>query len=105
MNEPNRSVTPRGFATYDEFTDTYGAKIRVQQSSSAEGPRVWIFAEHAESRLPERFRSRLAAAGFTRPEELAELAAMLEPSPHLDVEGAKRLRDALGAFIAEHGDA
>lgn len=96
----DRSVTPRGFVAYDEFTDTYGSKIRVQQSSSAEGPRVWIFAEHAESRLPERFWSRLAAAGFTRPEDLGELAAMLEPSPHLDVEQAKRLRDALDEFIS-----
>lgn len=98
---PDRSATPRGFTAYDEFTDTHGARIRVQQSSSATTAAVWIFAEHAADKLPDRFRERLAAAGFTSPADLAELAAMLEPSPHLDVEQAKRVRDALDAFIRE----
>lgn len=35
--------TERGFNVYDEFTDTYGVVARVQESSSAEEPRVWIF--------------------------------------------------------------
>lgn len=99
---PERSTTPRGFAVYDEFTDSYGARICVQQSSSAEEPRVWIFTEHETSRLPDRFRGRLAAAGFTTPEQLAELAAFLQPSPHLDVEQAKRVIAALGEFVREH---
>jgi hypothetical protein len=41
----NRNTTERGFAIYDEFTDTYGSRIRVQESSSAEESRCWIFAE------------------------------------------------------------
>lgn len=98
-----RSVTNRGFNVYGEFTDDYGSKIRVQQSSSATQDGVWIFAEHPEGHeLPPRFRERLAAAGFARPADLADLAAVLEPSPHLNVEQAKRVRDALDAFIAEH---
>jgi hypothetical protein len=101
---PERSTTDRGFTVYDEFTDTCGAKIRVQQSSSAEGPRIWIFAEHAAPRLRPFHLERLASAGFSTPVELAELASMLEPSPHLDVEQAKRLRDALDVFISENRD-
>lgn len=101
---PDRSATPRGFAVYDEFTDTYGARIRVQKSSSAEGPRVWIFAGHPEVKLRSDYRERLARAGFTTPAQLAELAAMLEPSPHLNVEQAKRTVAALNEFIAEHDD-
>lgn len=99
-----RSATPRGFTVYDEFTDSYGSKVRVQQSSSATERRVWIFAEHAGTHLRDGQRERLAAAGFRTPVQLAELAAMLEPSPHLDVEQAKRLVAALGEFIAEYGD-
>lgn len=34
--------------------------------------------------------------------ELAELAAFLEPSPHLNVGQAIAVRDALDAFIREH---
>ena len=37
------SYTPRGFAIYAEFRDSYGNNIRVQQSSNAEVDAVWIF--------------------------------------------------------------
>jgi len=37
--------TERGFDVYAEFKDTYGGKIRVQESSSAESPRVWVFVD------------------------------------------------------------
>ena len=79
MAEPNRSTTERGFTVYDQFTDMYGHDVRVQESSSAEGARAWIFCSKGGS-----------------PQEKA--------SPHLDVEQAKRVRDALDAFIGEHGD-
>lgn len=65
----NRSITERGFTIYDEFTDTNGSQIRVQESSIATESRCWIFAN--------------------------------PPSPHLNVEQAKRVRDALNAFIRE----
>jgi hypothetical protein len=74
-----RSTTDRGLAVYDEFTDTYGSKIRVQESSAATEPKCWIFADAASS-----------------------MAATTQP--HLNVEQAKRVRDALDAFISEHGD-
>lgn len=92
-----RSANPRGFIVYDELTDTYGSRVRVQQSSSAAGPRCWIFADHnPHEHLTPGDRQRLA--GF----DLDELAAKLSPSPHLDIEQAKRVRDALDAFINEH---
>lgn len=99
---PDRTTTERGFDVYDEFTDLYGSKIRVQASSLATDDAVWIFAEHETPKLQPRMRERLEAAGFTRPVDLAELAAMLEPSPHLNVEQAKRVVAALSIFIAEH---
>ena len=76
MAEPDRSTTERGFVIYDEFTDTYGSKVRVQESSAATEPRCWIFASSDHGRDGA--------------------------SPHLNVEQAKRVRDALGAFICEH---
>jgi hypothetical protein len=79
MAEPNRSTTERGFTIYDQFTDTYGSKVRVQESSIATEPRCWIFTDAASS---------MAATTV----------------PHLNVEQAKRVRDALDAFITEARD-
>jgi hypothetical protein len=73
---PARSMTPRGFTIYDEFTDTSGSKVRVQESSIATDPRCWIFTDAASS----------MAATYV---------------PHLNVEQAQRVRDALTAFIEE----
>jgi len=75
---PNRSTTPRGFITYDEFTDSYGASITIRESSNAEGSHVWIFAEGGGVRKNDG-------------------------SAHLTVAQAIRVRDALNAFIAEDG--
>lgn len=69
----NRSTTERGFVIYDEFTDTYGNGVRVQESSSAEEPRVWLFTDGAGT-----------------------------GTPHLNIEQATRVRDALDAFISEN---
>ena len=65
-------VTPRGFAIYAEFSDIRGGTVRVQQSSSAEGPHVWIFCQDSVD---------------------------LPVSAHLDVEQAQIVRDALDQFI------
>ena len=80
MAEPDRSTTGRGFTVYDQFTDTHGNKVRVQESSIPTGPGCWIFTEAAASSM----------AAIT--------------VPHLNVEQARRVRDALDAFIGEHGD-
>jgi len=72
MARPNRSTTERGFAVYDQFTDTHGSEITVQESSAATCAKVWIFCD-----------------------------GELGPAAHLNVEQAKRVRDALDAFITE----
>ena len=97
-----RPVTPRGFAVYAELTDHYGSTVKVQKSSLATADCVWIFASHAAPKLSGVWRRRLARAGFSTEAELAELAAFLEPSPHLNVGQAIAVRDALDAFIREH---
>ena len=73
---PARGMTERGFTIYDQFTDTYGSDVRVQESSAATAAKVWIFCNKH---------------GF--PDQ--------GTSPHLNVPQAVRLRDALDAFIAE----
>jgi len=40
-----RSETERGFIVYDEFPDKYGMNVKIQESSSAEEPRLWVFVE------------------------------------------------------------
>jgi hypothetical protein len=76
-DRPNRSTTSRGFAIYDEFTDTEGRTLCVKQSSDAESDCVWLFLTDTDSR-----------------------PAL---SPHLNLDQARRLRDALDTFIHEQG--
>ena len=70
---PNQRTTSRGFKVHDEFVDLYGTIIRVQNSSIADQPAVWIFANKSG----------------------------VNDAAHLSVEMAKRVRDALDVFIAE----
>jgi hypothetical protein len=79
---PNRSTTPRGFDTYDRFSDSYGASVTIRQSSAASGPHVWLFIEGGGTVSPSHPN---------------------DGSAHLDVEQARRVRDALDTFIAERG--
>jgi hypothetical protein len=37
-------TTQRGFAIYDEFTDSYGSTIRVQESSNIYGG-IWVYCK------------------------------------------------------------
>lgn len=86
MTHPNRSVTWRGFTTYDEFTDTYGAKVTIRESSAATRTCVWVFTEGGDTH--------------------ADINGHVnDGNAHLDVEQATRLRNALDAFIKEHSNA
>lgn len=38
-------TTNRGFSIYGEFADTYGSKVKIQQSSSV-SKRCWIFVNN-----------------------------------------------------------
>lgn len=40
--------TSRGFAAYAAIDTDYGHRIRVQESSSAEEPKCWLFIEPSE---------------------------------------------------------
>jgi len=42
---PNTTQDERGFIVFDTFADTYGSKVTVKESSSAEENRVWVFVE------------------------------------------------------------
>lgn len=67
----------RGFYIYDEFKDSYQADVRVVESSSALGPRVWIFCEGLNPTSGDRE----------------------DRSPHLNKEQATRLMEALQTWI------
>lgn len=73
---PGAGLTDRGFVTYTQITDTYGNNVTVRQSSSAEEDSVWVFCGDADGH---------------------------ELTPHLNVEQATVVRDALNAFLAVHG--
>jgi hypothetical protein len=75
-------TTERGFGVYADFTDRYDNQVRVQESSLATEPAIWIFCEPSE-REARRYR---------------EIG--IAPSPHLTIEMAKLVRDALTEFIA-----
>jgi hypothetical protein len=77
---PQRSTTGRGFEVYDEFTDAYGARIRVVESSAARGPCVWVFTAGGNAAAPD---------------------SVNDGSAHLTYPQAIRLRDALTTFIDE----
>lgn len=68
--------THRGFRIYaDDVIDSKGSKISVVESSSAEDDCVWIFARNEQWPKAE---------------------------PHLNVEQARAVRDALTEFINEY---
>lgn len=66
--------TQRGFGIYSEFTDSYGSRIKIQESSSAEKKCCWIFCDND----PNVFKN---------------------PSPHLTVAQAKRVIAGLKKWI------
>lgn len=76
MSAPDPVETQRGFLVYGggPFPTSYGHELRVQESSSAEGPHVWIF---------------IGESGTTK-----------SMDPHLSLEEAIDLRDRLNQFIS-----
>jgi hypothetical protein len=71
---PRRRTVGRGLRLWGTFKDTHGNRIRVQESSAADGPCMWIFCD--SDQLPD-------------------------PSPHLNRAGARRLRAALDRYLAD----
>lgn len=77
-----REVTSRGFRVYGYVGGGGDLKVRVQESSRAGvGAHVWLFLEGEECVVLN--------------------GEHIQPAPHLSVEGARELRDALDTFIRE----
>lgn len=71
-----KTTDARGFTQFTELTDTYGATVRVKESSSAEASKVWIFVQGG------------AVNGNNG-------------AAHLDLEQARQVRDALDEWIRD----
>ena len=91
MTGPNRTVSERGFTGYDEFSDAYGAQVTVHESSAASAPHVWVRVRGGGTECPPGFPG--IPEGHVN-----------DGAAHLNAEQARRLRDALDAFLAENGD-
>lgn len=76
--------TQRGFQDYCELVDRYGSTVTVRQSSLASEPCVWIFSKKDGQ------------------DGVFHLGKWQAYSPHLTVEQAKRVRDALQRFIDDN---
>ena len=73
--------TPRGFAVYEEITDTKGQQVSVQMSSIATDRCVWVFCHDSQGR--------------SAVEQIGQHMGM---SPHLNAEQARAVAAALIAF-------
>lgn len=73
MTNQQFSKTSRGFAIYDQFTDSYGNKIVVQESSNIKGG-IWVYCKNPEGQ---------------------------DWTPHLSNDDARRLVKALRAGIRD----
>lgn len=76
----DESNSDRGLGTYLKTKDTDGRSFRLQDSSSAEGPCVWLFTDQKVGTYVD---------GRDEPAAL-----------HLSVEQARELRNALTDFLA-----
>lgn len=47
-DDSDLEFSPRGFALYGSTETTYGDTVRVYESSSAEGPHVWLAVDPRE---------------------------------------------------------
>ena len=76
--------TNRGFKIYGEYKDSRKNKIRIQESSSAEGSYCWIFVEDSSGQ-----------------DAIIHLGKPQSISPHLSKKQAKRIANALLRFADE----
>ena len=74
---PERVLSERGFAQYGDSMDTYGTPFKVAQSSAAGGDYVWLFANVQGP----------------------------EGNLHLNVDNVRWLRERLGEFLDDVGEA
>jgi hypothetical protein len=79
-------ATQRGFAIYGVYKDSRGRRVRIQQSSTAAGPHVWIFCTDKNGEDATMVTDQY---GVAHPMAL---------SPHLTPVQATRVAKALLAF-------
>jgi hypothetical protein len=77
--------TQRGFAIYGAYKDSRNNVVRIQESSSAAGPHVWIFTNDRDGR-----------------DAIIHLGQPHSVSPHLTPAQARRVAQALERFADEH---
>ncbi len=82
MGKENIEFNDRGFAAFEEFDTTYGAKLRVYESSAALGPHIWLKAQQPE------------------PKHSGQLDAF-DASVHMNLKQAEQLRDNL-TYLIDH---
>lgn len=78
LNMP-KNYSERGFAIYEEFSDTQQTIVKVQKSSLAEENCVFILGNNHISSHPDKYFP-----------------------PHLNVEQAKRVIKALQEFVRDN---
>ena len=81
-DEPNVTVTDRGFQHMDPIPGTYGGEVKVYESSAASGPHVWLNTWSYENPNTQSDR--------------------VEATVHLRLVDAERLRDQLSYLIDNH---
>lgn len=74
----------RNLGRYAKFTDSYGAEVKVSQSSSAEGPHVWIFVKGGGANDPNHHAHEPGGA-----------------AAHLTQKQATLVRDALSEWLED----
>jgi hypothetical protein len=91
---PPHEYSDRGFAHWPPVGGGYGAEVKVYESSAAAGPHLWVTVA-AECHLESPVRERPG---------ISHGVALGEASAHLDMDGARRVRDQLDAAI-RHSEA
>lgn len=96
--EPRRAetVTSRGFGRYANLIDSYGAKVRVQQSSAASDDYVWIFIDGGNA---NRDYDAEKAANQGQDEYDPDRYVYTGAATHLCLNDAKAIRDSLTNWI------
>lgn len=101
--EPTRAetVSERGFGGYAKFTDSYGAEVKVTQSSNASGDYVWIFIRGGEGNRDYDAEKILCCEQGINWQSGTGPKVYTDAATHLSLEDAKRVRDALTNWITD----
>lgn len=104
-----KTIDQRGFAQFTEFEDTYGAKIRVKESSADPLDKVWVFIQGGRlhpgmpgDHLRQLYideRGQPVALRWQDAEGKTLTKMEQDAAAHLNVKQAKKLIAALQAWV------